>query len=370
MRILQLIYESFGSPYGFGGAGVRAYEIYKRLRNRHDITLLCMRYPGAKDGEIEGLYHLFTGTESGNLTKTVISYTFRAMNYVRTNGRNFDVIVENFLPATPFFSKFLTRTPVILQLQGIMGRHAMKKFSPVIGLPMYIMEKIYPRIYDRYIFVADVNSEKFKTGSDRYRIIPNGISRELLVDGDNDDDNYILFFSRIDIYTKGLDVLVDAFVRLAQRHKEIRLVLAGYEFDDVSILRERLPAGMRNRFVYAGFVTGEEKRRLLSRAKVYVLPSRHEAHPVSILEALACGTAVVASDIPELRYIETQGLGLTFRNGSSEDLSEKINELLGNTALRNKLGDEGRRYASSFLWDDISIMFEEFLHETVRTPGE
>jgi glycosyltransferase involved in cell wall biosynthesis len=78
----------------------------------------------------------------------------------------------------------------------------------------------------------------------------------------------------------------------------------------------------------------------------------------------------VASDIPELRYIETQGLGLTFRNGSSEDLSEKINELLGNTALRNKLGDEGRRYASSFLWDDISIMFEEFLHETVRTPGE
>ena len=51
MKILQLIYESFGSPFGFGGAGVRAYEIYKRLKARHDITFLCMKYPEAIDGE-------------------------------------------------------------------------------------------------------------------------------------------------------------------------------------------------------------------------------------------------------------------------------------------------------------------------------
>jgi hypothetical protein len=38
MKILQLIYESFNSPFGFGGAGGRAYEIYKRLTERHDIT--------------------------------------------------------------------------------------------------------------------------------------------------------------------------------------------------------------------------------------------------------------------------------------------------------------------------------------------
>ena len=70
MKILQIIYESFGNPFGFGGAGVRAYEIYKRIKDRHDVTLLCMRYPGARDGEIQGLKHVFVGVETKNLTKT------------------------------------------------------------------------------------------------------------------------------------------------------------------------------------------------------------------------------------------------------------------------------------------------------------
>jgi hypothetical protein len=68
MKILQLTYESLGSPFGFGGAGVRAYKIYKRLKDRHDITLLCLKYPGVTDCEIEGLRHIFVGTESSRNT--------------------------------------------------------------------------------------------------------------------------------------------------------------------------------------------------------------------------------------------------------------------------------------------------------------
>ncbi len=86
MKILQLIYESLGNPFGFGGAGVRAYEIYKRLKDRHDITLLCMKYHGARDGEIEGLKHIFIGTESKSLAKSVFSYTVKAANFVRRYG--------------------------------------------------------------------------------------------------------------------------------------------------------------------------------------------------------------------------------------------------------------------------------------------
>ena len=147
MKILQLIYESFGNPFGFGGAGVRAYEIYKRLKDRHDITLLCMKYPRARDGEIEGLRHIFVGTESKSLIKSVLAYTVMASNYVRKYGRNYDVIVENFLPSTPFFSRFLTETPVILQVQGVMEKHSLRKFSPFYAMPMYVVEKFYPSLY-------------------------------------------------------------------------------------------------------------------------------------------------------------------------------------------------------------------------------
>ena len=143
--------------------------------------------------------------------------------------------------------------------------------------------------------------------------------------------------------------------------QDVRLVLAGHELDSTEKLFKRLPDGLRKRVSYAGFVRGEDKLSLLSRARVFVLPSRHEAHPVSILEAMACGNPVVVSDIPELRYIGENGLGLMFHSGSSGNLVEKLVMLLEDERLRRRLGEKGREYASKFLWDDIALRFERLL---------
>ena len=86
MRILHILYESEGDSFGIGGVGIRAYEIYRRLKDRNEITLLCKKYPGAKDGVREGLRHVFAGTESSSLTKTLLSYAFEAARYVRRKG--------------------------------------------------------------------------------------------------------------------------------------------------------------------------------------------------------------------------------------------------------------------------------------------
>jgi glycosyltransferase involved in cell wall biosynthesis len=369
MKILQIIYESLDSPFGFGGAGVRAYEIFKRIKERHDITLLCMRYPGARDREIEGFRHVFVGIESTSVIKSTLAYTVKAAAYVRRHGADYDVIVEGFRPATPFFSRFLTNTPVILQIQGIMGIHAIKKFNPLYGLPMYMVEKIYPRLYDSLISVAGLGTDSLMKKAERYAVIPNGINSELLHTHKVEED-YILFLSRIDTYTKGLDILMDAYKIVADRYRGLRLVLAGHELDRTAELFRKLPAELRQRVTYAGFVRGEEKKELLAGAKIFVLPSRHEAHPVSILEALACQTAVVVSDLPELRYVEENGLGLAFRSGSSHDLSKKLIALLEDSALRKNLGIRGRRYASRFLWDDMALRFETFLTDLHRDRRE
>ncbi len=367
MKILQLIYESLGNPFGFGGAGVRAYEIYKRLSGRHDITLLCMRYPDAKDREIEGLRHKFVGIESKSLLISTLAYTLKASQYVMKNGHNFDVIVEGFRPSNPFFSRFLTKTPVVLQVQGIMGIHSLKKFNPFYSIPMYLIERFYPGLYKRLIFVTDINIDKYIKGNKRYVIIPNGINKELL-QLKREEEDYILFLSRIDTYTKGLDILLDAFRIVAERLRDLRLILAGHELDSVENLFKRLPDKLRKRVSYAGFVRGEDKLRLLSGAKVFVLPSRHEAHPVSILEAMACGNPVIVSDIPELRYVGENGLGLMFNSGSSQALAERLQILLKDEQLRQRFGEKGREYASRFLWDDIAQRFERFLF-SVLSPG-
>lgn len=364
MKILQLIYESYGSPFGFGGAGVRAYEIYKRLKDRHEITLLCMRYPGARDGEIEGLRHVFVGTKSNNLTVSVMAYTLKVWDYVKRYSHTYDVIIENFLPATPFFTRLLTDRPVILQVQGIMAIHALSKFNPLYGIPMYLVERYYPHIYRHFIFVSEVTRQKVLSRCSgrgmTSPVIPNGIDSALLEIEPSEGD-YILFFSRIDIYTKGLDILIRAFEDIYKEYKDLRLILAGYEFNPIGQLLSGLAEGVKQRIHYAGFVSGDEKVRLLSGARLFVLPSRHESAPVSIIEAAACGKPVIVSDIPELGFVQDNGFGLSFPCNSVEGLARSMRILLNNSQLRQQMGQRGRLYAKRSLWDNIAIDFERAL---------
>jgi glycosyltransferase involved in cell wall biosynthesis len=172
---------------------------------------------------------------------------------------------------------------------------------------------------------------------------------------------YILFFSRIDTYTKGLDLLIKAFMEINRNWPDIQLILAGYEFDKAETLISRVPLEVRQRISYAGFVTGDKKTRLIAGAKFIVLPSRHESAPISILEAAACGKALVVSDIPELRFVEEQGFGISFQSGSADGLCEKMKMLLNDTELRERLGSKGRKYAGNYTWDRIAKQFEDAL---------
>jgi len=368
MKILQLIYESHGSPFGFGGAGVRAYEIYKRLRERHEIDLVCMKYPGARDGEREGLQHIFLGTESRSLARSVLAYTVGASRYVRRFGNEYEVIVENFLPTTPFFAKFRTKTPVVLQVQGVMKGHYFWKFPWYYSSPMYLCEWLYPKLYERLLFASDGTRERLLAQHHGRlklsEVIPNGVDKELFGEG-NEEEDYILFFSRIDIYTKGLDVLVKAFGALSGRFPHMLLKLAGFPTDDVTGLIGTLPSDVQRKVEYAGFVEGRAKTALLSKAKVVVLPSRHESAPISILEAAACGKPLVVSDILEMEVVEKEGFGLSFPAGSVEGLKEKMEILLTDEALRKRMGEVGREWAAGFSWDVSARAFEDVLKKVV-----
>jgi glycosyltransferase involved in cell wall biosynthesis len=368
MKILQIIYESPGSPFGFGGAGVRAGEIYQRLKDRHDITLLCMRYPSAEDGEIRGLKYIFAGTESSNLIKSVLAYTFHASDFVRRYGNEFDIIVENFLPATPFFAKYLTKTPVVLQIQDFWGRHTFKRYPIRFSLPMFLAERCYPKLYKQFIFVSDVTKESFNLHANaKTATIPNGIDSNLLKVVAK-EDNYMLFISSIDFYKKGLDILLNAFSMISPRYRNIELYIAGNgrDFDTVRNEVEKLPSDIRKNIRLLGWVSGDRKASIISKALFVLLPSRHESQPISLLEAAACGKPVIVSDIPELAFVRREGYGLSFPSGSANGLADKISLLLSDNKKREVLGKLGREFAAQFSWDDIAVQFENVLKQTIH----
>jgi glycosyltransferase involved in cell wall biosynthesis len=366
MKILQIIYESVGSPFGFGGAGMRAYEIFRRLKDRHDITFLCMKYPGAEDREIEGLKHHFAGIESNNFTRSVFAFTLNSGKFVRKNGDKFDIIIENFLPATPFFSRYLTKTPVVLQIQDFWGKHVFKRYPLRFALPMFLTEKFYPKLYPQIMFVSDVTRDRFHLRA-KTITIPNGIDKSLL-QADEENVNSILFLSSIDLYKKGLDLLLEAFSLISPHFQQVTLSIAGTgrDFDVLRNEIHNLPVQVRKKVRLLGWMSGEEKTRVISRALFTVLPSRHESQPISILEAAACGKPVIVSDIPELAFVPQEGFGLSFPSGSADKLSEQMRLLLADSKKREIFGKRGREFAAQFLWDNIAVQFEEIVKHTVE----
>ncbi len=367
MRILHLLYESRGDYFGTGGVATRAYEIYSRLQERHEITLLCKRYPGAVDRYINGLRHIFLGSESRSLTVTFLSYAARASRFVRRYGEKYDVIVEEFSPAIPTFLHSYTGRPLVLQVQGHTGLHYFRKYNPLYALVLYLLERLRPPLYTNFIFINEVSMKRYlwkRKRKGRIAIIPNAIPPEMLVVEPLERD-YILYLGRIDVYPKGLDLLLDAFSLIRREHPLLRLLIAG---DGRGMQRfKRMLSGLtedvRGSIELLGWVEGPEKTELLRGAILCVFPSRHEIQPISVLEAMALQKPVVVSPIRELQFVLEAGSGEAFEGFSGPSLAEAIMSLLKDPLKRRQMGQRGRQYCHAFTWQRIAEQYEAFLYE-------
>ncbi|MEW6002591.1 MAG: glycosyltransferase family 4 protein [Nitrospirota bacterium] len=367
MKILHLLYESKDDYFGIGGVGIRAYEIYKHLRDRHDITLLCKKYIGAEDKEIEGFRHIFVGTESKSLTKTLLFYAYHASLFVKRYGDEFDIIIEEFSPAIPTFLHAFTKKPLILQVQGHTGRLYFRKYNPAYALVLSILEYLRPGFYDNFIFISSETLKKLFLGRKKFfEIIPSGVSPELFTIPP-DTGTYILYLGRIDICGKGLDILIKAYDKFFKAFPHIKLVIAGDGRDRERLKTQltKISEDLRKNIVLVGWVSGNKKIEVIDNALFCVFPSRHEVQSIATLEVMARGKAVIVSDIPEFSYISRIGAGISFRTGDALTLAESMEKLMTDNE-RRKMGERGRDWVKNYTWDRIALKYEEFLHKVLE----
>ncbi|ODA44546.1 Glycosyltransferase [Thermodesulfovibrio sp. N1] len=352
MKILHLIYDHINNPWVGGGGAVRVYEIYKRLAPKgYDITVVSGKYPGARDYEENSIKFNFIGSRQSYII-SVFSYAFNVIKFLRTNAKEFDIIIEDFAPWNPLFAKFFHKITV-LQVHHKEGFNILKKYL-LAGLPFYLIEKFYPKIYSHVIVVSEKTRDKFKL---KGKVIANGISEHLLFKETRIGD-YIAFIGRIDIYNKGLDLLLKACEKL-----DIQLKLAGKgkDFKKLIYLIEKF--NLSDRVSYLGFLSENDKTLFIANSRFLIMPSRFEGQGIVALEAAAMGKPLIVSDIPELSYVTENGFGISFRSGDTNSLRKAIEYLWNNEKLILQMGEKGRQFAKQFTWDRIAEEYENYINE-------
>jgi phosphatidylinositol alpha-mannosyltransferase len=160
------------------------------------------------------------------------------------------------------------------------------------------------------------------------------------------------FLGRFTEPRKGFPTLREAFCRLAATRPDLRLLVAGPGDPDEAV--RHVPAGIRERIVFLGLVSEEDKRRMLRSVDVYVAPNTGgESFGMILTEAMAAGTPVAASDLDAFRRV-LDGGGALFPVGDSGALATVLERLLDEPATRRGLAEHGRRVVARFDWPVVA----------------
>lgn len=358
MKILHLVYDHMDNSWLGGGGAVRAYELCRRLAGKgHDVTMLCGRYPGAKDYSEGNLNVRFVGLSRG-YTISTFSYAASATAFVFAHGGEFDVIVEDLTPWNPAFPFIMTRTPVVGHINHSEGANIMRR-RPVMGLPFYLIDRYYHRLFKRLTALSEGTRKRIRRPD--ALVLPAGISSDVLLPPDqggmSEDDGYLLYLGRVEINNKGLDTLATAL----QYIEGAKLVVVGKGREEQKF--RKMTEGLDVEFM--GFVSQEKKMDLIRRCSALVLPSRYEGWGIVTLEAAAAGKPVIVSDIVELDYAVSGGFGISFVTGDAASLADSIRRLMEDNELRESLGLKAREFVKTYTWEAIVEGYERYLLDVI-----
>jgi glycosyltransferase involved in cell wall biosynthesis len=173
---------------------------------------------------------------------------------------------------------------------------------------------------------------------------------------------YLLFAARLSP-EKAAHELIDAFRQL---DTDLALVIAGNPGYDQGYSRMLRRSADGLNIVFTGHVGAAQLSELFSNAYAFVLPSHTEGRSMALLEAIAHGTPVLVSDIPEnIEIVQSQEC--TFAAGEVADLTEKLNWLIAQPSKIEFLRDHVARLAEQQpSWDDVISGYEAVYYETLH----
>ena len=369
MRIVILSYWFL--PYRIGGSEVVVDHYAKGLAQKgHEVHVITQL-----DDMSLHPYELVAGFHVHRIKRWHIrifgTLLYFLLVYRKIKKLKPDIIHEQAIQGLGFFIKKLSNIPYIIFTQGtdlyltsptflknFIVKSSLKSADVLIGLTQDMaqeMKKFYPR--DVVIIPNGVDLDRFR------KLSRKDARRELGIKGDK---KVILCVANLRA-EKGHEYLVEAMESVSTHYHESTLFVVGQDYLKGRIKDLVIKKNLQDRIFFAGFVPPDKLPKYMRAADIFVLPSLREGLPIALLEAMAAGLPIVATNVggmPEI--IKEDENGFLVEPMDSQQLAKKIIFLLQNEDIRKRFSSNNTERAKNYNWSTIVTSLEEVYLQVKR----
>jgi glycosyltransferase involved in cell wall biosynthesis len=346
------------------GVGTVVYELARQqILKGHEVHVFTSDFNKIKStGEAQEIIDGIKVHRCKHVLRFGQFATFWPSVYAKLVGGKFDIVhSHNFghphvilagLAARKLGVKHIHST----HLPWTARRSAISKY--VVDFYYAVYGSIFNSITDRVLILAP--QEKIylnKFGIGKAEVLPNGVNRKFFSTKTiKKEATKILFLGRLSP-TKGPDLFVKAAIKLSEKYSNTEFLLAGPD-EGLRKELERAAKGQMN-IKILGEVSEKQKLNLLKNSDTFVLPSRREGLPLTLLEAMASSCPIIAAPVDGVKSVFRDNInGLFFKPGDSNDLARVMEHMIDSEAKRKKFSKNNFMRAKDFLWETIADKLE------------
>lgn len=372
MKILLLNYEY--PPLG-GGAGIATQNLLEQLKNEKNlkidlVTSSIGEYKEEKYSENINIYYLDIGKKrelKDQSLKDLLKYSRKAYSKINEleKEKKYDLI-HAFFGVPCGFLAMLMKKPYIVSLRGSDVPFYSVKYKL---LDTFLFQFLYRLIWGKAKYVV-ANSQglrdlAFKT-IDEYNIevIYNGVNINMFKPLKKEKDFSIVSTSRL-IERKGLKYLIEGFASFAKGKKNVRLDFynEGNQHEELKQLVKGL--GIEEKVRFLGMADRNELAKSIPKYHIFALPSLNEGMSNSLLESLACGLAVIATNVGGTKELVDDTNGIIVEKENGDEIFNALEKLYKERKLLESMGRKSREKAKYMSWESVAKEYIK-LYKTVK----
>jgi len=340
-------------PFERRGSESEIYGISKEMVKRGHDVYITGRFGNLKGKECEIIDGIqFINIKTLHLKDEIIHEIGSSLLYSKAAAKKIKQINPDVISLNERFSAYF---PSKLKIPKTFTTHnpdAMafyKEFALKSNRLNYIFFDVKKRVEESIMSRSDriitltksIREYLHENGFTNTSIIPNAVDAEEYIN--NRDENFILYAGRFRKF-KGVTYLIQAFSEISRDYDDTDLYLVGSGPEEKRLKKMVRLKNIEDRVQFIPLVGKTKLREYLSTCSVFVLPSLFESFGIVVIEVMASGKPVIASDIPGPKDIITQSYdGFLFEKENVDELKRYLELCLSDEKLRRKIGENARK---------------------------